>query len=315
MARFKVVLTDQVFPDTRIEEQQLGEIDAALEVADGSTDDVLGRVGDADALLNTYFPIDSATIAALDRCKIIARYGIGMDNVDIAAAAERGITVTNVPDYSVEEVAAHALAMTLALLRRIPEADAYLRGGGWGIDGLRPIRRLSSLTVGLVGYGRISRRFAQSITALDMSIVVHDPYVEPADGIPPLLSLEELLRTSDVVSLHAPLTPATRGMIGAAELALMPDHAVLINTSRGPLVVLDDLIAALRAGQIRAAALDVFEQEPLDAARIRDVPGLIATPHMAYYSEEALHESQRKASTQIVKVLTGQAPDYPVTPG
>jgi D-3-phosphoglycerate dehydrogenase len=147
-----------------------------------------------------------------------------------------------------------------------------------------------------------------------MEIICHDPYLEPADGLPPLLPLEELLRTSDVVSLHAPLTPETRGMIGAAQLALMPSHAVLVNTSRGPLVVLDDLIAALHGGEIAGAALDVFEQEPLDAARLEGVPGLIVSPHMAYYSEEALQESQRKASTQIVKVLSGEPPDYPVRP-
>ncbi len=314
MGSYKVVITDQVFPTTDLEASLLGEIGASLEVADGTLEDVLARGRDADALLTTYFPITAETVAALDNCKIIARYGIGVDNVDIAAANAAGMVVTNVPDYSVEEVSAHALAMILGLLRKLPEADAFVRGGGWSIDSLRPIRRLSSLTAGLVGYGRISRRLAESLATLGMSIVCYDPFLQPADDLPPLISLEELLRTSDVVSLHAPLTPDTRGLIGAKELALMPNHAVLVNTSRGPLVVLDDLIAALRSGEIRAAALDVFEQEPLDATRLEGVPRLTASPHMAYYSEEALQESQRKASTQIVKVLSGQTPDYPVKP-
>ena len=314
MSSYKVVITDQVFPTTDLEAALLGEIGASLEVADGTLEDVLARGSDADALLTTYFPITADTVAALRNCKIIARYGIGVDNVDIAAANAAGIVVTNVPDYSVEEVSAHALAMLLGLLRRLPEADAFVRAGGWSIDPLRPIRRLSTLTVGLVGYGRISRRFAESLVTLGMRVICHDPYVEPGEGIPPLVSLEELLQTSDVVSLHAPLTPDTRGMIGAAELALMPSHAVLVNTSRGPLIVLDELIAALQSGTIQGAALDVFEQEPLDADRLTGVSGLMVSPHMAYYSEEALQESQRKASTQIVKVLRGDEPDYPVKP-
>lgn len=314
MSTYKVVITDQVFPTLEIETAALAAIDASLEVADGSLEDVLARGRDADALLTTYFGIDGPTVAELQKCKIIARYGIGTDNVDIRAANAAGIVVTNVPDYSVEEVAAHALAMMLALLRRLPDADSFVRSGGWSIDGLRPISRLSTLTVGLVGYGRIPRQLERALRALGMSVVVHDPYVEAGPDTPPLLSLEELLETSDVVSLHAPLTPDTRGLIGAEQLALMKDHAILINTSRGPLVVLDDVIEALQGGGIRSAGLDVFEQEPLESDRLAGVPGLLVSPHMAYYSEEALQESQRKASAQIVKVLTGQEPDYPVRP-
>lgn len=314
MSTYKVVLTDQVFPTIEIETEALGAIDATIEVADGTPDDVLASIGDADALLNTYFGIDADMVGQLTNCKIIARYGIGTDNVDVAAAADAGIVVTNVPDYSVEEVAAHALAMLLTLWRKLPQADAFVRSGGWSIDAFRPIRRLSTLTVGLVGFGRISRRLAESLTTLGVSLVCHDPFVEAGPEVPPLVSLEELLRTSDAVSLHAPHTPDTRGMIGAKELDMMPDHAVLVNTSRGPLVVLDDLLDALREGKIAGAALDVFEQEPLDASRIEGVPGLVVSPHMAYYSEQALNESQRKASAQIVKVLSGEEPDYPVRP-
>lgn len=313
MARFKVVLTDQVFPDTRLERELLGAIDAELEIADGTAEDVLARVGDADALLTTYFGVSGDLLDRLENCQIIARYGIGVDNVDVAGAIERGMVVTNVPDYSVEEVSAHALAMMLALLRRLPQADALVRAGGWSIDELRPIRRLSSLTLGLVGYGRIAGRFADSARTLGMSIIVFDPYVPSTKDGSELVELDELLRRSDVVSLHAPLTPGTRGMIGAEQLAAMPDHAVLVNTSRGGLVVLDDLLEALSAGTIRAAGLDVFDIEPLDIERLDGVPGLMVSPHMAYYSEEALQESQRKATTQIIKVLTGEAPDYPVT--
>ena len=314
MVRFRVVVSDQVFPTVDLEREMLAEIDAELVVASGDVEAVLRAAADADAILNTYLPWSADSIGRLTKCKIIARYGIGIDNVDVEAASKHGIVVTNVPDYSVEEVAAHAAALMLTHLRKIHTADAVIRSGGWSIDNLRPLRRLSELTLGLVGFGRIARRLATIASALGMKVIVHDPYVSPGEAIPLLLPLDELLSTADVVSLHAPLLPQTRGMISKRELALMPSHALLINTSRGPLVVLEDLIAALRAGTIGAAGLDVFDVEPLDVTRIEGVPNLVVTPHMAYYSEEALRESQRKATTQVMKVLTGQQPDYRVSP-
>ena len=314
MVRFRVVVSDQVFPTVDLEREMLAEIDAELVVASGDVEAVLRTAADADAILNTYLPWSAESIGRLTKCKIIARYGIGIDNVDVEAASKHGIVVTNVPDYSVEEVAAHAAALMLTHLRKIHTADAVIRSGGWSIDNLRPLRRLSELTLGLVGFGRIARRLATIASALGMKVVVHDPYVSPGEAVPPLLPLDELLSAADVVSLHAPLLPQTRGMISKRELALMPSHALLINTSRGPLVVLEDLIAALREGTIGAAGLDVFDVEPLDVTRIEGVPNLVVTPHMAYYSEEALRESQRKATTQVMKVLTGQQPDYRVSP-
>ena len=312
MATYKVVVSDQVFPTVDLERSMLAEIDAELLVATGDVDAVLEVAADADAVLNTYLPWSADTLGRLERCKIIARYGIGVDNIDLQAAAAEGIVVTNVPDYSVQEVAAHSLALMMAMLRKITVGDALIRSGGWKIDALRPIRRLSTLTVGLLGYGRIARRFAGAVQALEMDLVVYDPYIKPGPGIPRLVDLGELLAISDVVSVNAPATPETRGIINAATLANMKPSAILVNTSRGPLVVLDDLIAALKDGTIAGAALDVFEQEPLDASRIEGVPNLLVTPHMAYYSEEALQESQRKAATQVIKVLTGEEPDYQV---
>ena len=312
MAAYKVVVSDQVFPTVDLERAMLAEIDAELLVATGDVDAVLEVAADADAVLNTYLPWSADTLGRLERCKIIARYGIGVDNIDLQAAAAEGIVVTNVPDYSVQEVAAHSLALMMAMLRKITVGDALIRSGGWKIDALRPIRRLSTLTVGLLGYGRIARRFAEAVQALEMDLVVYDPYIKPGPGIPRLVDLGELLAISDVVSVNAPATPETRGIINAATLANMKPSAILVNTSRGPLVVLDDLIAALKDGTIAGAALDVFEQEPLDASRIEGVPNLLVTPHMAYYSEEALQESQRKAATQVIKVLTGEEPDYQV---
>jgi D-3-phosphoglycerate dehydrogenase len=308
----RVVVSDQVFPSVELERAMLRDIDASLEVSDRTVDGLVAIAADADAILNTYLPIGASTLGRLARCRIVARYGIGVDNIDIAAARDRGIVVTNVPDYCVEEVAAHTLALALTLLRRIPQGDATIRAGGWGLAGLRPIHRISGLTFGLIGFGRIARLVAHHVRALGASVVVHDPYVEPSAEGPSLVGLEELLAVSDVVSVHAPATPQTRHLIDAVRLGRMRPGACLVNTSRGPLVDLSAVIEALRAGHLGGAAIDVFETEPLPAGAVDDVPGLIVTPHMAFYSEEALEESQRKATTQVIKVLTGRAPDYPV---
>ncbi len=312
MTKYKVVVSDQVFPSVEIERGLLAGIDAELTVASGGIDDVLEIAADADAILNTYVAWDADAIGRLEKCRIIARYGIGFDNVDLGAASEAGIVVTNVPDYSVEEVATHALALILATLRKVVSADESVRSGTWNVDNFRPIRRLSTLTVGLVGYGRIARQIAAPLAALGARIIAHDPYLEPGPDLPPLLGLEEVLAEADIVSLHLPLTDETRGFINAERIAGMKPGAILVNTSRGPLVDLGSLTDALVDGRLSGAGLDVFDIEPLDAGRIEGIPNLIATPHMAYYSEEALDESQRKAATQVIKVLTGESPDYQV---
>lgn len=312
--RQTVVVTDQVFPDVDLERSILGEAGLDLVVADGTREGALALAGDATAMLNTYLPIDADFVSAAPQCKIVARYGIGTDNIDIAAAQRVGMVVTNVPDYCVEEVATHALTLVLALVRRLPESTRQLDEGAWGVDGIRPVSRVSELTVGLLGYGRIARRLAASVRLLGATVVAHDPYVTSVDDGTTLVGFEELLGRSDVLSVHAPLTPETRGVIDAEALRLLPRHAVVVNTSRGPLIVLADLLDALREGRLRGAGLDVFEVEPPDPEQLRDVPGLIATPHTAFYSESSLKESQRKAATQIVKVLRGEAPDYQVLP-
>jgi D-3-phosphoglycerate dehydrogenase / 2-oxoglutarate reductase len=309
---FKVVVSDQVFPTVDLERRLLEKIDARLEVADGTRQSLIDLAHDADAVLNTYLPIDRELISQLPRCKVVARYGIGVDNIDLQAAAEAGLIVTNVPDYSVEEVAVHTTALILALLRHLPQADAIVRGGGWGLAGLRPIRRVSELTIGLVGFGRIGRRVAHLASAIGASLVVHDPYIDAAADLPGLVSLDELLARSDVISLHLPLTDETRGLFDANRIRAMRRGSILVNTSRGGLLVLDAVLDALRAGYLGGAGLDVFEVEPVVAERLAGVPNLLVTPHMAYYSEESIAESQRKAATQVVKVLTGTPPDYAV---
>jgi D-3-phosphoglycerate dehydrogenase len=305
-------VTDQVFPDVEVERKVLQEIDADLVVADGTREGALELALDADALLNCYMPLDGDFIRSLKKAKIVARYGIGTDNVDLAAAADSDVVVTNVPDYCVEEVATHALTLILALIRRLPESQAFLMERGWGVDAIRPVSRFSDLTVGLLGYGRIARHLGVAAKALGATLITHDPFItETSDGTE-VVSFEELLARSDVLSLHCPLTPETRGIIDTNALQQLPESAVIVNTSRGPLVKLADLIEALRSGRLRGAGLDVFEVEPPDPEQLRDVPGLIATPHTAFYSEASLRESQLKAATQVVKVFRGEKPDYPV---
>ena len=311
MSRYRVVVTDQVFPDVERERAALAEIGAELVVADGERTEVLAAAEDADALLTTYFALDAGAISRLHRCRVIARYGIGVDNIDLDAARDAGIVVTNVPDYSIEEVATHTVAMLLALLRKLPAGDADVRAGGWGITAVRPLRRVSALTVGLVGFGRIGRRVADLLGPFGCRLLVHDPYLEQAAGAE-VVDLDRLLSNADAVSIHSPLTEETRGLIGPAQLARMRTTAVLVNTSRGPIVQLQPLLDALRDGRLAAAALDVFEQEPPDAGMLAGVDNLLVTPHVAFYSEESVAESQTKAALQVRKALLGQPVDYRV---
>jgi D-3-phosphoglycerate dehydrogenase len=313
----RVVLTDQVFPDTEVEQTRLAEIGASLEVLDeASPEAIRARAGAADALLTTYAPIDRVTIAALERCRVIARYGIGVDNIDLDAARERRIVVTNVPDYCVGEVADHTLALLLAAARKIVLGNQLVQAGGWGIGDLAPMYRLQGSALGLVGYGRIAAAVATRARAFGFRVLAYDPYVPPdrmaADGVEAQATLGALLARSAFVSIHVPLTPSTRGLIDGDALRQMRRGAVLINTSRGPIVDTDAVLDALRSGHLSGACLDVFAAEPPDAARFADVPSLVATPHAAFYSVEAIRESQTKASQAVVDVLSGREPAYRV---
>jgi len=314
LAKWRVVLTDQVFPHVDLERAMLGEIGADLIIPGDDPAAVLAAAADADALLNTYFPMGADEIAGLGRCRIIARYGIGVDNIDLAAARAANIVVTNVPDYCVEEVAAHTLTLILAAVRRLPAAIERGATSTWSLDGLRPIPRLSELTFGVVGLGRIGREVVSLLRPLGGRILGYDPYAPATpDGVDVVETLDELLANADVVTLHLPVTAETRGIIDADRLALLKSTAILVNTSRGALVRTAALADALRTGAIGGAAVDVLEREALDAAAIAGLPGALVTPHMAYYSEASLKDSQRKATRQVVNVLTGLAADYPVT--
>lgn len=317
MNRFRVVVTDYVFPSLDIERSILGAIDADVTAMQAAKDEeLLDAVGEADALLVCYAPVTRRVIERAERCRIIARYGIGVNNVDVGAASARGIIVTNVPDYCLEEVSDHALAMLLDCARRITFLDRRVRAGRWQAKDAVPTFRLRGQTLGLIGFGRIPRLLAQKAGAFGLRMLAFDPYVDAATierhGAAPT-SLEDLLARSDYVSVHAPLTNETTGLIGEAALGQMKRTAYLINTSRGPVVDETALARALREGWIAGAALDVLITEP----PAPDHPFLafenvILTPHTAFYSEESLRELQTKAAEEVASVLAGRQPRYRV---
>ena len=234
----------------------------------------------------------------------------------MAAATARGIPVTNVPDYCIDEVSDHALALLFACARKVALLDRHVRGGRWDARDAAPMHRLRGRILGLVGFGKIPRRLTGKARALGLDVIAFDPYVSGEDmrtAHVEKVTLEDLLARADFVSVHAPLVPETRGLIGAAALRAMKPTAYLINTSRGPLVSHDALVTALREGWIAGAALDVVEHEPpRDLEALRALDTLVLTPHVAFYSEESVRELQRKAVENVVRALSNEAPRYVV---
>jgi len=277
---------------------------------------VLAVARDADAVLVTYARLTGDLLRQLRKCKAIGRFGLGVDNIDVAAARELGITVTYVPDYCMHEVSDHAMALILALCRKVAQSNALVQARRWEMGPLVPIHRLAGRVLGLVGFGNIPRTLAPKAKAFGLRVVAHDPYVSPqalvtaqVEGI----SLDRLLEISDIVSIHAPLTPATRGLINGEVLQKMKKSALLINTARGPLIDEAALVTALDSGHLGGAALDVVAVEPLPKdSRLVGRDNVLLTPHTAFYSVEALNELQTKCASDVARVLSGEAPVYPV---
>jgi D-3-phosphoglycerate dehydrogenase len=314
----KVAVLGTRYADLGIEEQVLAPLGVELVLGDGgSAVEILEVARDAEVVLAGSRPrLDAGVLAGL-RCRGIVRYGIGLDSIDLDAARARGIAVARVSDYGTEAVAFHAVATAMALFRRLPEADRSLRGGTWGVAGLRPLHLPSASTAGIVGYGRIGRQAASYLRGLGFTVCAHDEYVDvpPEDGVVPL-PLDKLLETSDVVLLHAPGDPSGRPLIGAAELARMRPGSVLVNTARGSLVDLPALIEALPSGRPAFAALDVFPTEPVDASVFATVSErVLLTPHMAWYTEESEADMRRKAADEAARLLRGEPLREPVVEG
>ena len=272
---------------------------------------------EADAIFVYSLKVDKAFIEQLNHCKIIARCGVGYDNIDVAAAQARGIEVTYVPDYGVNDVAEHTIALLMASARRLAACDRAVQAGNWpSYLELGPMSRISSSTLGLLGFGRIARQVATRASALGLSVLAHDSFIDPKEaqqlGVD-LLTLEQVLERSDFVSVHLPLTPQTHHLINNSTLRLMRPSAILINTSRGAIIDQDALLKALDAGNLAGAALDVLEHEPPEEGNsIFNRPNVLITPHSAAYTREALSEVRRTALIDVIRVLHGEQPLHPI---
>jgi D-3-phosphoglycerate dehydrogenase len=317
MARPLIAVTDSPFPSLDPAKAALARVDPALRMAkSASADDILAVAREADAILVTYAKLPGELLRQLKRCKVIGRFGLGVDNIDVKAAGELGITVTYVPDYCMQEVSDHAMALLLSLARKVPLSNKLVQSGRWEVPPIVPIHRLTGRVLGLVGFGNIPRMLAPKAKAFGLRVVTHDPYVSPealAEAGVEGVGFDELLAMSDFVSIHAPLLPATRGLFNRDIFRKMKKGAMLINTARGPLVDEEALIAALDSGQLGGAALDVVTTEPLPKdSKLVGRDNVILTPHTAFYSVEALNELQTKCATDVARVLSGEPPVYPV---
>ncbi|HXY37653.1 MAG TPA: C-terminal binding protein [Planctomycetaceae bacterium] len=313
---FRVLLTDRAWPDCSIERKVLASVGAeVVEAPNGNEATLLELAKNSDAIGTNWAPVTANVIRAAPRCRIVARFGIGLDNISVTTCTQLGIPVTNIPDYCVQEVSDHALALLLAAARNVAFFHARTKKGEYKLSAGPPMRRLSETTLGLIGFGNIARLLYPKARALGMTVLAHTRRGDDFGTGCRMVSLDELLEKSDFVSLHAPLTDSTRHMISAPQLARMKPTAWLVNTSRGGLIDTAALRNAIADGRIAGAALDVFDPEPPDLSDplYRD-ERVIVTPHAAFVSEESLSELRARAAQQIADALSGARPENVVNP-
>ncbi len=314
---YKIVVTDYEFYDLKPEEEVMKQ--AGLELISGqckTEDELIELCGDADGIINQYAQITPRVIDSLSKCKIISRYGIGLNTISVAEATQAGICVANVPDGSLEDVSDHAVSLMLSLIRGLNQFDRALRSGIWDYTVAKPLFRIKGKTLGLLSLGQIPQRVAKKMSGFGVKIIAHDPFVDSKTanmlGVE-LVDEETLYRNSDYLSLHVPLTDKTKGMIGSEQLELMKPTAILVNTARGPVVDQDALIDALKTKKIAAAGIDVFETEPIGPDHpFLSMSNVVLTPHCAWYSEESEVEIRTKAAQNVVDVMQGRLPTYHV---
>lgn len=312
-----ILVTDFDFPDLEIERELADEAGVELETAaaDGPEDVIeAAREVGPDALLVQYAQITRAVFEELD-LDVVGRYGIGVDSVDCEAAADHGVPVVNVPDYCQDEVAEHALALTLSCVRETARFDARIKDGEWDWTAGKPIHRLQGSTVGFVGFGSIPERLADKASGFDFEHLAYDPYRsegELAEAGVQKVGLKELLERSRVVSVHAPLTDETRELLDREAFATMREDAVLVNTARGAVVDTTALAAAIEADEIAGAGLDVLPEEPPEESALFDLEDVVLTPHVAWYSEESITELRETVTRDVLSVLSGGDPTNPV---
>ncbi|MEJ8728488.1 Glycerate dehydrogenase [uncultured Clostridium sp.] len=312
-----IFITDCDHEDTLQEEVVFAEAGMKFTLLQCKTEeDLIAQCQMADIILNQYAPITKKVMERLPNLKYVVRYGVGTDNIDVGAATELGIQVGNVPDYGMNEVADHALSCMIALVRKLPQMNHQTKNGTWDYRTSIPIRRLSTMTVGVIGMGRIGRNFARKASGLGMRVLGYDPYYTPkaedrTEYITPV-TVETLLQASDVISIHCPLNQA-RGMLDKSAMEMMKQGAYLINVARGGIVDEEALDWALESGHLAGAALDCMSKEPAPAKHpLFRHDNIILTPHMAWYSEEAAQELKRKIAEEAVRFARGEAIHYPV---
>ncbi|WP_134705190.1 C-terminal binding protein [Ammoniphilus sp. YIM 78166] len=312
MNRFIVKITDCDHPSVDIERNVISRIPADMSLHQCKTEeDLIHECADADALINQYAPLTRKVLSQLKNCKVIVRYGVGVNNVDLEAASEYGIPVCNVPDYGIDEVSDHALALMYTLTRKTLLLANAVRRGEWDFSISRPILRLRDQVVGVVGLGRIGSAFAKKAHGAGFKVIGFDPRRTVREDLSFMesVSFEELLQQSDMISIHCPLIDETRNLFGEKELRAMKSSAYLINTARGGIIDEVALDQALREGWIAGAALDVLELEPPRPDHpLLQHESFLATPHVAWYSEQAFDELKRKAAEEAVRVLNGEEP-------
>jgi D-3-phosphoglycerate dehydrogenase len=318
MPSLLVAVADSVFPNLDLARAVVSRAGAELRLASQPTPEgIVAAAREADALLVTYAKINADMIREMKKCKIISRFGIGVDNVDIEAATRQRIVVTKVPDYCIDEVSDHAMALLLSLVRKIPFSSARAHAGRWEMPAVTPIHRLRGTVLGLVGFGRIPQLVAPKAKAFGMRVMAYDPYV-PLNVMEQAgvgrLEFPELLKISDYISIHSPLLPETHHLFSDEVFRQMKPGALIVNTSRGPVVDEAALARALDAKQLAGAALDVLEQEPPVNSPLFGRDNVILTPHTSFYSVESLEELQTKAAEEVVRVLSGQPSLNPVNP-
>lgn len=312
----KVLLTDYAWPDLTIEHEVLTSYGIELVVApNNKLATLIDLAHDADAIMTNWADVPAQLIDAAPRCRIIARLGIGLDNIDVRDATQRGIPVTNVPDYCLTEVAEHTLALLLALARKIHVYVDNARAGRYDLPAGFPLRRIEGRTLGIIGFGKIGRRVAEKAACLGLKILAFNRSEKELPRGVAWADFDDLLRSSDFVSLHLPVTPESRHMIGARQLALMKPTAFLINTARGGLVDHAALAGALANNRLAGAALDVQDREPPDLSQPPyNDPRVIVTPHAAFYSEESVAALRRRVANQVGQRLAGSRPENVVNP-
>jgi len=320
MAKYRVVVVEKLFETFEEEKTVLSSVDADLEVFDcQSRGELIAAVQDAHGLLLHHIvQIDDGIIREMKRCKVISRYGVGYDNIDVKAATRAGIWVSRVPDYGADEdVADQALALLMACIREVCFKNRRIREGGWNLKTERKSYRIKGKVLGIIGYGSIGTSLQRKMSGFGLEkILVYDPYkdqdeIRKAGGTP--VALNVLLKEADYISLHVPLSEETRHMIGERQFSMMKDTAILINTSRGPVVHEEALCEALTAGKIKASGIDVFEVEPLPKdSCLLALDNVILSDHTGYYSEESLVKLKTEAARNIAEVLKDGKPLYPV---